>query len=55
MLAIGIIIILLLILIGIEISGITTNTHSTNKYLNDIKDELNEITEYIRNKETKKD
>lgn len=43
MIIIGIVVILLLILICIEISTIATNTHSTNLYLNDIKNKLDDI------------
>jgi FtsZ-interacting cell division protein ZipA len=48
---IGIIVILLLLFIGIEISAIVTNTHFTNRYLNDIKAQLDEVVEYKRDKQ----
>lgn len=51
MIIIGIIVILLLLFIGIEISAIATNTHSTNRYLNDIKAQLDEVVEYKRDKQ----
>lgn len=51
MVIIGISIILLLIFACIEISGITSNTHSANRYLSDIKDKLDEIAGYIQDKQ----
>lgn len=51
MVIMGISIILLLIFACIEISGIVSNTHSTNRYLNDIKDKLDEIVGYIQDKQ----
>lgn len=45
------IIILILIFIAIEISSIVINTHSTNRYLNDIKNQLDVVADYIRDKQ----
>lgn len=50
MIIIAILAVLLLIFISIEISGIVTNTHSTNRYLNDIKNQLDEILEHARDR-----
>lgn len=50
MFIIGILVLLLLIFISIEISSVVTNTHSTNQYLNDIKNQFDEIVGHIRDK-----
>lgn len=51
MVILGISIVLLLIFICIEISALTSNTHSTNRYLNDIRDKLDEIIGAIQDKQ----
>lgn len=49
MIAIGIIIIVLLLLIVLNIDRIATNIHSTNKYLNDISNKLDDIKNNNKN------
>jgi len=45
MIVIGVIIIILLILIGLNLERLTGNVHSTNKYLNDISNKLDMVLE----------
>jgi cell division protein FtsB len=42
---IGVVIILLLILIGLNLERLTGNVHSTNQYLNDISKKLDMVLE----------
>jgi len=45
MVVIGVVIIILLVLIGLNLERLTSNVHSTNKYLNDISNKLDTILE----------